>query len=539
MEEQGTMDPEMFSMVLDTLDKLEREKLPLETKLEMDHTGEFPAELIRFMLGPEIGLHLIFIPEEYGGLGAGAWEIAIISERMAKIDLGVATSFLAICLGMDPLRVGATPEQKEKYITKIAEKGLVVAYGVTEPNAGSNVQALKTKAERVLDEDGQIKGYRLNGQKQFITNGGVADLYTILVDTRGGPSFFIVEAGTEGLTPGKHEDKHGIRASDTCPLTLEDLFVPAENLIGGVEGEGLKQANKVFGYTRLMVATFGLGGGMASLERAVKYSKERVQFGTTLSEKQGYTHRLLVPNAVQLEAARAYIENTARRLDMEDQDLQVEGSIAKYFATEAGDAMANDGIQAFGGYGYIREYEVEKIKRDVKILTIYEGTSEIQRNIISMFRLRSTVRSKGGFYEEMAGGLDSLPQECGGPILAQAVRLVNRVILDARKYKLNRSPYVMTLLADMMTWCEVGESLCRKAASYRGGQRWSPEAMKAVARLFVRSVVEKVWGNGLKVARGCELDLEGVEQSLESLDVGEAMKGNLEDMDLVSKELVR
>ncbi|MGD9032592.1 MAG: acyl-CoA dehydrogenase family protein, partial [Desulfobacteraceae bacterium] len=315
MNQQGKMDPEILNMVLDTLSKLEKDKVSLETKLEMDRTGEFPMDLIRFMLSPEVALHLIFVPEAYGGLGAGATEIAIVSERMAKMDLAVATAFLAICLGMDPIMVGATQDQKEKYIRKIADEGLIVAYGVTEPEAGSNVQALKTKAERVLDEAGNIKGYKINGQKQFITNGGVADLYTILADTPDGPSFFIVEAGTEGLNPGKHEDKHGIRASDTCPLALEDLFVPKENLVGGIEGQGLKQANQVFGYTRLMVATFGLGGGVASLERTIRYSKERVQFGTTLSEKQGYTHKLLVPNAVQLEAARAYIEETARRLD--------------------------------------------------------------------------------------------------------------------------------------------------------------------------------------------------------------------------------
>ncbi len=402
MTDAKRMDPEVFNMVLDTIAKLEKEKITLEKKIEMDREGEFPMDLIRFMLSPEMALHLIFIPEEYGGLGAGASDVAVISERMAKMDLAVATSFLAICLGMDPIRVGATPEQRAKYIRKIAEEGLIVAYGVTEPEAGSNVQSLKTKAERVLDESGRVKGYKLNGQKQFITNGGVADLYTILADTPEGPSFFIVEAGAEGLIPGKHEDKHGIRASDTCPLTLEDLFVPAENLVGGIEGQGLKQANQVFGYTRLMVATFGLGGGVAALERAVRYSKERVQFGTPLAEKQGYTHRLLVPHAVQLEAARAYIEQVGERLDTDEEDLQVEGSIAKYFATEAGDAAANDAIQAFGGYGYTREYEVEKIKRDVKILTIYEGTSEIQRNIISLFRTRETVRSKGGFYRAKA-----------------------------------------------------------------------------------------------------------------------------------------
>jgi alkylation response protein AidB-like acyl-CoA dehydrogenase len=538
MAEQKKMDPEILSMVLDTIDKLEKDRLPVETKLQMDRDGEFPMELIRFMLGPEIALHLIFIPEEYGGLGAGASEIAVISERMAKMDLGVATSFLAICLGMDPIRVAATPEQKKKYIGKIANEGLIVAYAVTEPEAGSNVQSLKTRAERVLDDAGHIKGYKLNGQKQFITNGGVADLYTILADTPDGPSFFIVEAGTQGLLPGKHEDKHGIRASDTCSLTLEDLFVPVGNLIGEIEGQGLKEANKVFGYTRLMVATFGLGGGMASLERAIKYSKERVQFGTTLSEKQGYTHQLLVPNAIKLEAARAYIEEVALRLDSGEEGLQVEGSIAKYFATEAGDAMANDGIQAFGGYGYMREYEVEKIKRDVKILPIYEGTSEIQRNIISMFRMRSTVRSKGGFYQEMAEGLNKLPDNCNGPLLARAFLAMNQVILGARKHKLTKSQYIMFLLADMMTWCEVGDSLCRKAAAYGGEQNRSSIFMKAAARLFVRDAIEKVYLNGLKIIHGYDQEIEDVEESLNALNMGLVMKDSIKDMDLVAGELV-
>jgi len=539
MMQANRMDPEMFKLVLNTIDKLEKEKLTLETKLEMDQAGDFPMELIKFMLSPEMALHLIFIPEIYGGLGAGATEVAVVSERMAKMDLAVATSFLAICLGMDPLRVGATDAQKEKYIGRIAEEGLIVAYGVTEPNAGSNVQSLKTKAERVLDEAGNIKGYKLNGQKQFITNGGVADLYTILAATPEGPSFFVVEGGTPGLIPGKHEDKHGIRASDTCPLSLEDLFIPKENLIGGVEGQGLKEANKVFGYTRLMVATFGLGGGMAALERAVKYSRERVQFGTTLAEKQGYTHRLLVPHAVQLEAARAHIEETARRLDGVEEDLQVEGSIAKYFATEAGDATANDAIQAFGGYGYMREYEVEKIKRDVKILTIYEGTSEIQRNIISMFRLRSTVRSKGAFYEEIAEKLETLPTECGGQLLAGALRALNEVIFAARASKLSRNQHVMFLLADIMTWCEVADALCRKAATYeRSTGSRSPEYVRACARLFAREALEKTYLNGLKILQGCDKTVDDKMETLEGLKLGEAMRNGLMDMNQVSAELV-
>ena len=537
MSGSSRMDPELFNMVLDTLGKLEKEKLTLEAKLAMDRAGEFPSDLIRFMLGPEVALHLVFVPAEYGGLGAGAGEIAVVSEKMAKMDMAIATSFLAICLGMDPIMVGATAAQKEKWVRKIAEQGLIVAYGVTEPEAGSNVQSLKTKAERVLDGGGNIIGYKINGQKQFITNGGVASVYTLLADTPAGPSFFIIEAGTPGLFPGKHEDKHGIRASDTCPISLDDLFVPAENLIGEVEGQGLKQANQVFGYTRLMVATFGLGGGMAALEKAIAYGKDRIQFGGPLVEKQGYTHQLLVPHAVQLEAARAYIEKTAMRLDAGEKDLQVEGSIAKYFATEAGDAAANDAIQALGGYGYVREFEVEKIKRDVKITTIFEGTSEIQRNIISIFRLRETVRSKGRFYLDMAEALEKLAPDCGAQTVARSIRVLNEVVLSIRKHKLTRSQYVMFLLADMMTCCEVGESLSHKAAAGQDKGR-SPEVVKAVARLFAREAATKVYVNGYKIAQGCGEIMEDVVPMLKELELGEISTNFMADMDQVAAAIV-
>ncbi len=532
------IDPEMFEMILDSIDKLEKDKLPLETKLKLDITGEYPADLIRFIMGPEMGLHLLFISEEYGGLGASAYELATISERMAKMDLAIATSLLVVCLGMDPIRVGSTEEQKNKYITRIAEEGLMMAYGVTEPDAGSNVQALKTRAERVLDDSGKIVAYKINGQKQFITNAAFADLFTILADTPDGPSFFIVESGTKGLQAGKHEDKHGIRASNTSPLILDNVEVPAENLVGGVEGQGLKQANEVFGYTRLMVAAFGLGGGMASLERVIKYSKERIQFKTPLSEKQGYTHKLIVPHAVRLEAARAYIEETTIKLDSSDEDFQVEGSIAKYFATEAGDHMANDGIQALGGYGYMREYEVEKIKRDIKILTIYEGTSEIQQNIIAMFRLRSTIRSGGDFYETFAKNLETLPEDTNGPLLAQTIRAMNDVIVTARNCKLTSYQYVLFLLADMMTWCEVANALCHKSSDPDSVTVHTPEYLKACARLFVRESIEKVYINGLKIVQGCDKISEEVKKKLEALNVGLAMKDIIKDMDYIASELV-
>ena len=533
------MDKETFEMVLDTLKRVGETKLPLDVKLEFDRIGDFPKDLVEYMLSPELALHLVFIPEEFGGLGAGCSQIAIVSEEMAKIDLAVATSFLAICLGMDPLRVGATPEQKEKYIGRIAEEGLVVAYGVTEPNAGSNVQSLKTKAERVLDNSGNIVGYKINGQKQFITNGGVANLYTILADAPDGPSFFVVESGTAGLIPGKHEDKHGIRASDTCPLTLDDMYVPVDQLIGGVEGQGLKQANEVFGYTRLMVATFGLGGGVAALERAVAYSKERVQFGTLLCEKEGYTHKLLVPHAVKLEAARAYIEHVGARLDSDESDLQVEGSIAKYFATEAGDAAANDAIQSFGGYGYMRECEVEKIKRDVKILTIYEGTSEIQQNIISLNRMREVVRTKGEFYENMAKVIES-KTEVMGDKLASVLRLINRVVVAIRANKLNKSQHTMFLMADMMVYGEIAVQLCLKALDpvKIGESKRTAEFLKAAARLFIRDSIATIFGNANKIFYGSETSVADAAAVIGTINIPEVMSGRMHDMNIVKDGLI-
>ena len=264
--------------------------------------------------------------------------------------------------------------------------------GVTEPEAGSNVAALKTTADRILDADGNVTGYRLNGAKQFITNGGVAQLYTILAKTPDGPSFFAVERGTPGLEVGKKEDKHGIRASNTTGVLLEDVEVPAKNLIGMVEGQGLKQANAVFGYTRLMVGAFGIGGGQAPLERALAYGKERFQFGKPLVEKEGYLLKLIVDHWIDLAAGRAYMDRTALKIDEGNHDMGTEGSIAKYWGTEAGNRAADAAIQALGGYGYTKEYPVERAWRDAKLCTIGEGTSEIQRMVIA----RELLKRIGG-----------------------------------------------------------------------------------------------------------------------------------------------
>ena len=212
----------------------------------------------------------------------------------------MATGVLATLLGSDPLRFG-TPEQKKLWLNKVGSEGAIMAYGATEPQAGSDLAALQTVAVPV-EEDGKLVGYRLTGSKQWISNGGFADVYSILANAPGGPSWFIVEKGAPGFTQGKHEDKHGIRLSNTAALSLDNVFVPADRLVGGVEGQGLQQAQAVFGYTRLMVAAFGLGAGWAALDKAIPYSKTRLQAGGPLSEKQGYTHKLIVPHAMRLEA---------------------------------------------------------------------------------------------------------------------------------------------------------------------------------------------------------------------------------------------
>jgi alkylation response protein AidB-like acyl-CoA dehydrogenase len=434
-----------------------------------------------------------------------------------------------------------TEEQKQKWLRKISEGEDLVAYAVTEAEAGSNLAALKTKAEPVRSDDGQITGYVINGTKQFISNGGYADFVTVLAKAEEGPTFFIVEKGMKGFYQGKGEEKHGIRASNTSPLTFTDVFVPVENMLGGVPGNGLKQANLVFGHTRLMVAAMGLGAGNAALDIVIDYAKKRVQFGSPLSEKQGYTHKLVVPHAVRLEAAAAYMDEQAARLDAGEKDLQVEGSIAKYFATEAGNKASDDAIQALGGYGYIAEYEVEKIKRDVKITCIYEGTSEIQQNIISTFKWRTTVKSKGAYYGTMAQEMEALHAsvpELNAATYAWAAKALNETIMFVHDHRLTKQQYIMFCLADMMSYVEVGISLARKAKHLL--QESSSQAKKIVimSRIFASEVAELVVRNTIKIVKGSGLADEEIPASLKKkIDCSEfaaSCSGLIKDMDAVA-----
>ncbi len=500
------LDQESRQMVLDTIAQLRKRLLTKEKILQYDREEIFPEETIREMLGPEIGLQLLMLPEAYGGMGGGTRDSCAVIREMAKICLGITTAFFAIQLGADPIVVAGTEEQKQKWLGAIATGKALVAYAVTEPDAGSNVVAIKTKADPVTNDAGDIIGYKINGSKQFISTGLYADFITVLATTPEGATFFIMERGTDGYTPGKGEKKHGIRASNTSPLTFSDAFVPVENLIGGVAGQGFKHASKVFGYTRLIVAAMALGSGEAAVEIAINYAKERIQFKAPLSEKQGYTHKLIIPHVVRLAAAEAFIEETAERLDSGEKNLEVEGSIAKLFTTESANKAAEDAIQALGGYGYIAEYEVEKIKRDVRITCIYEGTSEIQQNIISMFRWKKTRKSKGEFYQSIRDEmmrLDGEADDLGCRIYGLAADALNQAVNLAHDQRLTRQQYVMFALADMMAHVEVGASLARRAfdAVQRGGA--AAEKIKLISRLFANEAAQMVSQGILKIVMGC------------------------------------
>jgi alkylation response protein AidB-like acyl-CoA dehydrogenase len=477
---------------------------------------------------------------------------------MGGIDLGLATSVLATFLGSDPVLVGATAEQQERWLGRIAEEGILFAYGATEPDAGSDLGALTTTADPILDDDGTVTAYRLNGRKQWISNGGIADVSTILALAPGGPSWFVVERDTPGFSAGRPEDKHGIRLSNTAALYLEDVVVPADHLVGGVEGAGLVQAQQVFGYTRLMVAAFGLGAGWAAVDRAVAFSRDRVQGGSPLSEKQGYTHKLLVPHVVRLEAGRAYIEETATRIDRGEGDggaLNTEGAIAKYLATEAGNAAAEAAIQAHGGYGYTRDYIVEKIKRDVRITTIYEGTSEIMEMTVGRDRWQHHLKTGGGWYRDQAAALRDLharQPEVGAATAALAADALGEVFAACQQGRLTRNQHILFRLGELASVVEGAGATARRAAAAledtlpeKTDRRFAPAATAAISRVNARDAALRVAQEGLRwVAGGVAAggaDAAALGASLVGRlrldDVRAAQAGLIADMDAIADAL--
>lgn len=537
------LDHETRDMILDTLKKYAHDRLTPEVLLELDYKDEFPAEILQELYDPNtVGLHLLFIPEEYGGLGGGAYDIYRVSELMASIDLGIATAVLATFLGTDPITVGATPEQKKLWMSKIADEALLVAYGATEPQAGSDLGSLSTKAVPV-QEDGHISGYKITGRKQWISNGGVAKMYTVLANAPGGPSWFVLDRDMPGFEKGKPEDKHGIRASNTAALFLEDVFVPADRLVGLKEGNGLAEAQAVFGYTRLMVGAFGLGAGWEALRRAIKYSQERVQGGATLDKKQGYTHKLLVPNAARLEAARTYIEWVAERLDSGEEGLQTEGAVAKYTATEAGNKAAEDAIQAHGGYGYVKEYMVEKIKRDVRITCIYEGTSEIMEWTIARDRWQQHLKTKGAYYQDWAKKLDALQErepENGAGYAALAMRALAVILEQARLDRLTRNQHILFRLGELIAWAETAAMFAERVVDKpTEGINLDVPTRQALARIYARQAAFKVGVEGMQWLVGaCQTNMN-LGREVNTVAIFTAQMGMIQDMDYAMEQLVK
>ena len=346
--------------------------------MKYDESQEFPMDIIR-QLG-DLGFMGIIFPEEYGGAGLGYVELVIIVEELGRIDPSISLSVAAHNgLGTNHIFRFGNEEQKKKYLPDLISGRKVAAWGLTEPSSGSDAAGMKSFAEK---KDGY---YLLNGSKTFITHGTVGETAVIMAITnkekgKKGISAFILEKGMEGFIVGKKENKLGMRACDTTQLTFENCKVPAENLLG-TEGEGFIQAMKILEGGRISIAALSLGIAQGALDAALKYSQERKQFNKMLSEFQA-TQFKLAEMAVNIDAARLL---TFRAAAMKDKGLpnQKEAAMAKLFASEIAEKATSEAVQIHGGYGFIKDYPVEKFYRDVKLCTIGEGTSEIQRIVIS------------------------------------------------------------------------------------------------------------------------------------------------------------
>jgi len=318
--------------------------------------------------------------------------------------------------------------------------------------------------------------------------------------------------------------------------------VPVENLIGGVEGQGLLQAQAVFGYTRLMVAAFGLGAGSEALEHAVRYSQQRIQAGSPLIDKQGYTHKFLVPHAVNLEAARAYIEYVANRLDSGEHGLQTEGAIAKYWATESGNKAAEDAIQALGGYGYTRDFPIEKIKRDVKITCIYEGTSEVMEMTIYRGRWQEHLKTRGEYYKTMASQMDDLHSKnpnLGADACALSLRALAAVLEESRINKLTRHQHFTFKLGSLIAMNEIAFNFCKAASAenYSETVRFDRKTLETMAEIMAKNTAIKTAMEGASLVLSAIDEPAGFSDKINLRQIEAKQKGLLASMDFVAAAL--
>lgn len=347
--------------------------------LQLDETQEFPYFLFQALA--ETGLGGVYIDEQYGGIGGGTMELALVIEQLSMECAGIALSFAGTSLSTYPILLFGTDEQKKKYLPNVAGGKWIGAFALTEEGAGSDVASIKTQATL----DGGC--YCISGSKQWISNGGVADFYVVMVSTnqeRGarGLTAFLVDKDTEGLKSGKKENKMGIRASSTTQLFFDQCRIPVRSRLGR-EGEGFKIAMTTLDHSRPGVAAQALGIAQGAYKAAKEHVKNRVQFGQPVSAFQAVQHTL-ADMATQIEAARALLYQTCQFIDSKPKRFSSEAAMVKVFASDMAMKVTTDAVQLMGGYGYMKDYPVEKRMRDAKITQIYEGTNQVLRNIIGL-----------------------------------------------------------------------------------------------------------------------------------------------------------
>jgi alkylation response protein AidB-like acyl-CoA dehydrogenase len=350
---------------------------------EIDAAGEFPWDLAHAFA--KQGFLSLLLPEEYGGMDGDITSFCSVVEEMAKVCASSSLMVLVQGVGLMPILIAGTPEQKKKVFSRIAEKTTLSGFCITEPEAGSDAASMKTRAER---RDGQ---FILNGRKSFITNGGIADVYSVFASTRPGEgvkgiSAFIVEKDTPGLSYGKKEEKMGMRGSVTSDVLFEDCRIPAENLLGE-EGQGWKIAMETLNMSRPAVGAQAVGIAQGALDYAVNYVKERIQFGKPIASFQGIQF-MIADMATQIEAARSLVYQAAAMIDAGHRDSDKLSAMAKFFASDTAMRVTTDAVQLLGGYGYMKDYPLERMMRDAKVTQIYEGANQVQRLVVAQQLLK-------------------------------------------------------------------------------------------------------------------------------------------------------
>jgi butyryl-CoA dehydrogenase len=358
---------------------------PVAAKYDVEQT--YPWEVQHAIR--DAGLSGVWIPEEYGGMGAGVLDLCLVVEEFSRACGGMGVGYAVNALGSFPILVGGTDEQKERWLPPIAAGEKLIAFGLSEKEAGSDAGSMKTRAEKDGEE------YVLNGEKKWNTNGAVASYNTVFAVTnpdRGarGISAFVVESDMPGYRVGKHEDKMGIRCVPVVEIHLEDCRVPPENLLGGAEGHGFKQAMITLDRARPGVAAQAIGLAQGALDLAIAYTHEREQFGQPVSSFQG-VQWMFADMATQIEAARQLVHTAARTIDSGAKSITKLSAMCKLMATDTAMRVTTDCVQLFGGYGYCKDYPIEKYMRDAKITQIYEGTNQIQRLVIARALLREAA----------------------------------------------------------------------------------------------------------------------------------------------------